>query len=249
MEKPLVFAHRGASGYEYENTIPAFDKAIELGADGLETDAWLLADGEVILHHDKGVLMKDNVPVNISKLTLEEIKNHTLPNGEKTPTLREFLDIFSERKANNGKKLQFSIDLMELKVGQAILDVLKDYNVEDQVILCASTAIGLKKVRKKNTAIRLVASNLYEHIIPEKLNAEGKYGKMNLFGFNTQANCYTPELASTLKQFKLKNYIWDLHDEESLRTYLKYKPDAIYSNYPDLAVKIRDELFGNFRVK
>ncbi|MCP4764424.1 MAG: glycerophosphodiester phosphodiesterase, partial [archaeon] len=53
--KTLIFGHRGACGYEYENTISSFEKAIAFGADGLETDCWLIEDGEVVIHHDKAV--------------------------------------------------------------------------------------------------------------------------------------------------------------------------------------------------
>src|SRR5205085_484498 len=49
---PITFAHRGARIDEPENTIAAFRRALEAGATGLETDAWLSADGEVVLAHD-----------------------------------------------------------------------------------------------------------------------------------------------------------------------------------------------------
>src|ERR1700730_11077552 len=49
---PITFAHRGARLLHPENTIPAFRGALEAGARGLETDAWLSSDGEVVLTHD-----------------------------------------------------------------------------------------------------------------------------------------------------------------------------------------------------
>jgi glycerophosphoryl diester phosphodiesterase len=48
----ITFAHRGARLEEPENTIPAFRRALELGATGIETDVWLSADGEVVCAHD-----------------------------------------------------------------------------------------------------------------------------------------------------------------------------------------------------
>lgn len=50
--RPIGFAHRGARAERRENTLDAFQRALELGATGLESDAWLSADGEVILDHD-----------------------------------------------------------------------------------------------------------------------------------------------------------------------------------------------------
>lgn len=49
----LVFAHRGASGYAPENTLPAFEQAAQMGADGIEFDVQITADGKLIVHHDR----------------------------------------------------------------------------------------------------------------------------------------------------------------------------------------------------
>ncbi len=49
---PIGFAHRGARSERPENTLEAFRRALELGATGLESDAWITADGEVVLDHD-----------------------------------------------------------------------------------------------------------------------------------------------------------------------------------------------------
>ena len=96
----LIFAHRGASGYEYENSLKSFQKGIELGADGLETDCWLLKDKEnIIIHHDKILnISGKNQQFPLLKMSRKEIKSLDLPNGDKILTLREFFDIFSEKK-------------------------------------------------------------------------------------------------------------------------------------------------------
>jgi len=51
----ITFAHRGARSELPENTLPAFRRALELGASGLESDAWVSSDGEVVLVHDEVV--------------------------------------------------------------------------------------------------------------------------------------------------------------------------------------------------
>lgn len=51
--RPLVYGHRGASAHAPENTVEAFSLAIEQGADGVELDARLTRDGELIIHHDE----------------------------------------------------------------------------------------------------------------------------------------------------------------------------------------------------
>jgi glycerophosphoryl diester phosphodiesterase len=243
--KPLVFAHRGASGYEYENTIPAFEMAYEMGADGLETDAWILADGEVVLHHDKAIEVKQTGEhINISTLNLKELKSLTLPNNTKVPTLREFLEKFAFRTTKAGKPLEFSIDLQDLKVGAAMVPILREFKVIDRVLLCANSMIPLKKVRALDPEVRLVASNQHDQIKPEFFGPTGKFTPTNLYAFNIKGNDFTPEMKENLIKLGLKCFIWDLHHEDCLRKYLAFAPSVIYSNYPDLALKIRAEMFN-----
>lgn len=82
--KPLVIAHRGASGVAYENSLAAFKKAAELGADGIELDIHATTDGALIVHHDPaigGTLIARSSAADIAKLKL--------PNGEPVPTLEQ----------------------------------------------------------------------------------------------------------------------------------------------------------------
>jgi glycerophosphoryl diester phosphodiesterase len=82
--KPLVIAHRGASGAEYENSLAAFKKAGGLGADGIELDIHATTDGALIVHHDPAI----NGTV-IARSTAADIAKLKLPNGEPVPTLAQ----------------------------------------------------------------------------------------------------------------------------------------------------------------
>ncbi|MBA3258645.1 MAG: glycerophosphodiester phosphodiesterase, partial [Gemmatimonadales bacterium] len=52
MPRPSIIAHRGASGYEYENSRAAFRRAVMLDADGIELDVHATRDGAIVVHHD-----------------------------------------------------------------------------------------------------------------------------------------------------------------------------------------------------
>ena len=84
MTRPLVIAHRGASGVEYENSLTAFKKAGQLGADGIELDIHATTDGELIVHHDPAI-----GGVVIARSTAADIAKLKLPNGEAVPTLAQ----------------------------------------------------------------------------------------------------------------------------------------------------------------
>jgi len=92
MRKPSVIAHRGASGYEYENSRAAFRRAIMLDADGVELDIHATRDGTIVVHHDP------EVPGfgPIAHLTLAEARQVRIGNGETLPLLEEVLDLMGD---------------------------------------------------------------------------------------------------------------------------------------------------------
>src|SRR5688500_18963642 len=94
MRRPSVIAHRGASGYEYENSRAAFRRAIMLDADGVELDIHATRDGGIIVHHDA------EIPGigPISQLSLAEARQVMLRNGETLPLLSEILELVGDRE-------------------------------------------------------------------------------------------------------------------------------------------------------
>jgi glycerophosphoryl diester phosphodiesterase len=93
MRRPTVIAHRGASGYEYENSRAAFRRAVMLDADGVELDIHATRDGGIVVHHDAEIPGVGP----IAQLTLAEARQLRIPNGETVPTLAEILDLVGDR--------------------------------------------------------------------------------------------------------------------------------------------------------
>ena len=93
MGRPSVIAHRGASGYEYENSRAAFRRAVMLDADGVELDVHATRDGALVVHHDPE--LPGFGP--IAGLSSAEARQARLRNGESVPLLGEILDLVGER--------------------------------------------------------------------------------------------------------------------------------------------------------
>ncbi|WP_336823262.1 glycerophosphodiester phosphodiesterase family protein [Sporosarcina sp. USHLN248] len=74
MSRPIVFAHRGASAYKYENTMDAFQKAYDMGADGIELDVQLTADGVPVVIHDLNMFRVAGVKQNITDIHSSELQ-------------------------------------------------------------------------------------------------------------------------------------------------------------------------------
>ena len=94
MRRPSIIAHRGASGYEYENSRAAFRRAVMLDADGVELDAHATRDGAIVVHHDP------EIPGfgAINLLSRAEARQVRIRNGEPLPLLSEVLDLVGDRE-------------------------------------------------------------------------------------------------------------------------------------------------------
>jgi glycerophosphoryl diester phosphodiesterase len=94
MRRPSVIAHRGASGYEYENSRAAFRRAVMLDADGVELDVHCTRDGGIVVHHDPAIPGVGP----ISQLSLAEAREVRIRNGESLPVLAEILELVGDRE-------------------------------------------------------------------------------------------------------------------------------------------------------
>ena len=92
MQRPAVIAHRGASGYEYENSRAAFRRALMLDADAIELDVHATCDGGLVVHHDA------EVPGfgPIAELTRAKARQLRIGNGEILPLLEEVLELVGD---------------------------------------------------------------------------------------------------------------------------------------------------------
>lgn len=92
-----IFGHRGASGYELENSLSSFKKAIQLGVDGIELDVYKCKSGELVVIHDDKIDRVTNGRGCVQDFTLDELKSFDLKNGEKIPTLSGVLDLVDNK--------------------------------------------------------------------------------------------------------------------------------------------------------
>jgi glycerophosphoryl diester phosphodiesterase len=92
-----IYAHRGASAELPENTLPAFARALELGADGIELDVHLSRDGVPVVIHDSTVDRTTDGTVAVANLTVAELQALDAGDGAPIPTLGDVLDLVGDR--------------------------------------------------------------------------------------------------------------------------------------------------------
>lgn len=152
---PLLYAHRGAASERPENTLPSFARALELGADALETDLHLTADGHVVASHDATLSRMAGVPVVIRRATLEELRRCDVGwgfvdrdgrrpfegRGLRVPTLEELLDAFPG--------VSWNVDVKQRAPSMVgpVLELLRRKRAEQRVLVASFDAATLRAVR------------------------------------------------------------------------------------------------------
>ncbi len=157
---PQIFAHRGASAVAPENTLPAFEKALELGADGIELDVQATADGELVVLHDfslerstNGVgLLRNHTLAQLSGIDAGIRFSQSYANTP-IPTLEQVFDLVGDRCIVN-----VEIKNMDWDGGPEagpLARLIKQRGLYQQVIVSSFNPFSLRKVRHLDSSIRL----------------------------------------------------------------------------------------------
>ncbi|MFW9988173.1 MAG: glycerophosphodiester phosphodiesterase [Candidatus Odinarchaeota archaeon] len=144
----LIIAHRGASNVAPENTLKAFQKAIELKADYIEFDVHLTKDGELVIRHDANIPQSDGTMSLIKEMTIEELKGIDVGEGEKIPTFNELLEI---SKDNIGLLCEIKIQ----KIGKYLIEILKNEDLLETSMISSFIFCELKELNRIHSGLKL----------------------------------------------------------------------------------------------
>ncbi|MCU1345198.1 MAG: putative phosphodiesterase, partial [Acidimicrobiia bacterium] len=194
---PVGFAHRGARAHAPENTLPAFELALRLGATGLESDVWRTADGEVVLDHDGFVRQ------GVRRRPIGQMRRDQLP--PHIPTLRDLLE-------RCGTDFHLSLDLKDVDSGPAVIEVVRAQAPEllPRLWLCERNFDHLRAIRSLDDQVRLVNSTRLRRIKegPERRAAD--LAEAGIDAINLHQSDWTGGLTTMYHRFGVRCLAWDL---------------------------------------
>jgi glycerophosphoryl diester phosphodiesterase len=240
MKKPVIFAHRGASGYAPENTMAAFKKGIEMGAKGIELDVHLTKDGQIVVCHDENIKRTSNGEGLIMDMTLEELKKFDFGvrfssefEGEKIPTLEEVLELIEDWDGILNIEIKAAPRQYLAGLEKEVVELVKKYSMVDKIIISSFNHYSLAEVKK--IAPEFKTGILYSELIYEPW----EYVK------NVGACAIHPGLISLTEEVIkgcIKNgvmvNVWTVNQSEHMKMLIEAGVDGIITNYPDTAVKL-----------
>ena len=132
MKNFINYAHRGASEYYPENTMPSFRKGLEMGANGIETDVQITKDGILVLFHDDTLDRVTGKSGCIADYTYSELLKFDVKKNHLTAKIITFEDFLAEF---GKKELTFAIELKVKGIEKQVADMIYKYGVQNKVII------------------------------------------------------------------------------------------------------------------
>ncbi|MDO4463823.1 MAG: glycerophosphodiester phosphodiesterase [Bacillota bacterium] len=243
MVNTKVWAHRGASGYVPENTIPAFAKAVDMKADGVELDVQLSKDGELVVIHDETVDRVSDRSGYVKDFTIQELKlmdvSRPVP-GYGTARIPTLAEVLEELKPSD------MIINIECKTGiffypgleEKMIKLVKDLSMTERIWCSSFNHESVCKVKKMCPEMK--TGFLIADVIVDVAEYTKKNGAMALHP--ALYHMQDRELISRCKKHGLEVHIWTVNDRQDMKELSCAGADAIITNYPDIARNVVDNL-------
>jgi len=222
----LKIGHRGAAGYEPENTLKAFQKALELNADGIELDVHLSADGHIVVIHDETIDRTTNGKGFVNTLSLSELKSVLIDGKLEIPTLIEVFDLID-------KKCLINVELKGVGTASKVVALIDEYISDknwnyEHFIISSFEWNMLEEVHNLNPKIAI------------GVLTEEDLDKALAFAENIKARAINPdyklltlENTKKIQEQGFQVLPWTVNNAEDIQKIKSYNVDGIISDFPD----------------
>ncbi len=239
MTKTEVCAHRGFSAIAPENTLAAFQLAIEEGVDGIELDVHMTRDGEIVVLHDETVDRTTDGTGRVRDLELSEIKRldsgrwfSEKYSGQAIPTLSEVLELFSQTNLWINIELKNNI-VKYPRLEELVVEEIERYGLQDRVILSSFNHYSLhhlKLYRPELELAALLAAGLYEPWVYA--------GHLGVDGIHPYYPSVTEEMIAECHARGIRVRPYTVDDREQMEKLARAGVDAIITNFPHRLIEL-----------
>ena len=220
MQSLLNIAHRGASGYEPENTLIAFQKALDFKVHGIELDVHLSSDVEIMVIHDETINRTTNGKGLVKNFTRLELQKYGIP------TLSEVLELVN-------RKCFINIELKGIGTQKPVVNLIENYiadknwNYIDFLVSSFDWKM-LEEVQLLNPKIQIGV--LTEDTILEAL-AFAK--KIKAFSIHPDYVLLTKENVALMQENGFEVYTWTVNAKQDIEKINSFNVNGIISDFPD----------------
>lgn len=232
-----VWAHRGASGHAPENTLPAFELAHKLGADGIELDVQLTRDGVPVVIHDEWIDRVSDGTGCVRDYTLEELKNfnmnQTFPAYGKVsiPTLEEVYDLVRKTDMVVNLELKNSTIFYD-GLEEKVLRLAEEKGLADRIIYSSFNHYSMRKICGLLPTARVAF--LYSNGILDIADYAKRYRAYAVHP--SVKNTEYPDMVRECRKSGIKVHVWTVNEEQDFERMRRLGADAVITNYVERGI-------------
>lgn len=233
----LVIAHRGASHGAPENTLAAFQLAIDEGADAIELDVQQTSDGEIVVIHDKDVKRVTGTDGNVWELTTSEISRLDAGSsfsqsfrGTRIPTLAQTVDLVGSQAS---LMIELKINGHNPNLANNVLDLVRNAEPLHRYSFISLDYDALQQIRRLDPVQKiglLVSANI------------GNINSLDVDFLALSKSLIDPSLMAEARNMERPVYVWTIDDENDMIRMLDMGIDGIITNRPGLLRKLLNDL-------
>ena len=255
--RPLVMAHRGGGGLWPENTLYAFERATEIGADVIETEIQSTADDNLVFIHDETIDRTTNGTGSVNSFTLRELKKldagyHWTADGGRTfpfrgkgitlPTLEEVFTALPNTRIN--------IDLKQISppLASKLCGLLHSFDRVEKVMVASFGTKALRNFRQVCSGVATSASQreVTLFFLMNLIFLGAAYGPpchaLQIPEYSSGMHVLTKRFLRTAHSRNLKVHVWTVNEVEDMKRLLNLGVDGIITDYPDRLISVLTDM-------
>ena len=223
------FVHRGDTSTFLENTIEAFQSAISLGYQYLETDLRETSDGKIITFHDPNLKRITGANITISETKFSDIRMRRLPSRETIPTIDELLEEFPDSF--------FNMDLKVNQIEEKVLKKINSHNALERVCLGSFNSKTIKKINSLEP--KILTSMGISQVIMYKFFQKKNLSKLIQIPTHWKGiKVITKKFIDKLHNDGLKVHVWTVNKETEMQSLIDLGVDGIMTDNASGLIKV-----------
>lgn len=257
--RPLVFAHQGGEGVAPSNTMVAFQMAAATGADVLDSDMHMTADGVLVLIHDETVDRTSNGTGAVRDLTMGELLtldfgyDATADDGSHPfrgqgigiVTVEELFTEFGDGAAGD-RQLRFGIEIKQTTAEAAteLCDLIRRFGYEHRVLISSFAQPNMDAFRNAcpDVATSATEDEVRTYYIAHRAGLQGlitpNYEAFQVPEYSDNTLILSPGFVEDARAHNLAVVPWTINDEEDLQRMIALEVAGINTDYPERLIDL-----------
>jgi glycerophosphoryl diester phosphodiesterase len=222
----ICIGHRGASGYEPENTLISFEKAINMGCPWIELDVYSVA-GELLVIHDDSVERTTNGKGDVMDSSLTYLRGLDAGKNQQIPTLSEVVELVD-------KRCRINIELKGPDTAEpvsAYLNTLCSKGWEEDLFLLSS--FSHRELAKADSRFRRGA--LFHKRVPDYFQ---RTDELKAYSINLSIRLAEQRLVDLAHSHGLKVFVYTVNKPGDIKRMVDMGVDGVFCDYPDRVFKV-----------